>query len=138
MIGNILINLIFGLIGFIFTLLVNLGNNLLMTSFIRSIMGFIIWFVLAFLLRWVLGSIVQQNLPPIASDFNHEVGDEELGSQLDISTPNEDEELINLLKPQPGLGSGKSEGFTPLQPPKLVSLKDPEELAKAVRHLKEE
>ncbi|WP_239716158.1 hypothetical protein [Paenibacillus sp. 19GGS1-52] len=138
MIGNIVINLIFGLLGFIFTFFINYGNNLLLTSFIRGILGFIIWFVLAFLLRWVLGSIVQQNLPPIDSDSNNEVGDEELGSQLDISTPNEDEELINLLKPQPGQGSGKSDGFTPLQPPKLVSLKDPEELAKAVRHLKEE
>lgn len=138
MIGNILINLIFGLIGFAFTFFINYGNNLLLTSFIRGILGFIIWFVLAFLLRWVLGSIVQQNLPPIASDSSNEGDNEELGSQLDISTPNEDEELINLLKPKPGQGSGKSEGFTPLQPPKLVSLKDPEELAKAVRHLKEE
>jgi len=134
MTGNIFINLLFGLIGFVFTFFVTYSNNVLGTSLLRSLLGFIIWFVLAFLLRWVLGFIMYQSSPPDEQD----VDGEELGAKLDISTPNEDEELINLLKPKPGQGSGNSEGFKPLTPPKLVSMKDPEELAKAVRHLKEE
>lgn len=136
MIGNLLINLLFGLVGFVFTFFVTYGNNLLGTSLIRGILGFVIWFMLAFLLRWVLGSIIKESSPQEAFD----VSGEELGAKLDISAPSEDEELLNLLKqkPEPGQGSADSGGFTPLTPPKLVSLKDPEELAKAVRHLKEE
>ncbi|MDQ0193466.1 hypothetical protein [Paenibacillus wynnii] len=138
MIGNILLNVLFGLIGFVLTFLVTLGNNLLMTSLIRGFFGFILWFMLAFVLRWVLGFIFKESLDPNDSQSSLEENSEALGSTLDISTPDEDEELKNLLKPQPGQGSGSELGFKPLQPPKLVSLKDPEELAKAVRHLKEE
>lgn len=134
MIGNLLINLLFGLTGFILTFFVTYGNNLLGTSLIRSLFGFVVWFMLAFLLRWVLGSIVKESSPQEEFD----VTDEELGGKLDISAPSEDEELLNLLKQKPGQDSEDSGGFTPLTPPKLVSLKDPEELAKAVRHLKEE
>ncbi|WP_410510844.1 hypothetical protein PaeBR_11945 [Paenibacillus sp. BR2-3] len=129
MIGNILINVLFGLIGFVLTFLVTFGHNLLLTSLVRGFFGFILWFMLAFVLRWVLGFILRSSM---------EVDSEGLGATLDIMTPDEDEELKNLLKPKPGQGNGSDPGFKPLQPPKLVSTKDPEELAKAVRHLKEE
>lgn len=135
MIGSILINLLFGLVGFVLTFFVTYSNNLLGTSLLRGLTGFIVWFLLAFLLRWVLGFIMNQSSPQV-----EETEEEELGTKLDISTPSEDEELIDLLKPKPGQGqgNGNSEEFKPLTPPKLVSMKDPEELAKAVRHLKEE
>lgn len=137
MIGSILINLLFGLVGFVLTFFVTYSNNLLGTSLLRGLTGFIVWFLLAFLLRWVLGFIMNQSSPQ-----EEEIEEEELGTKLDISTPSEDEELIDLLKPKPGQGQGQgngnSEEFKPLTPPKLVTMKDPEELAKAVRHLKEE
>ncbi|WP_229696125.1 hypothetical protein [Paenibacillus albidus] len=133
-----MINLIFGLVGFFFTFITTYGNNLLQTSIIRGLFGFVVWFVLAFLLRWVLGFITKSSASPEAVDDNPEEGGEALGVKLDISTPDEDDELRNLLKPKPAPEERNSEGFTPLQPPKLVSMKDPEELAKAVRHLKEE
>ena len=138
MIGNILINVLFGLIGFVLTFLVTFGHNLLLTSLMRGFFGFILWFMLAFVLRWVLGFIFQQSSDPNGLSSSTEVDSEGLGATLDIMTPDEDEELKNLLKPKPGQGSGSDPGFKPLQPPKLVSTKDPEELAKAVRHLKEE
>ncbi|UQZ32093.1 hypothetical protein C2I18_00125 [Paenibacillus sp. PK3_47] len=134
---GIQISLIFGAIGFMFTFFTNYGHNLLGTSLIRGVLGFFIWFVLAFLLIWVLGFIIKQSEVPEAAGAYTE-SNEELGSNVDIRTPDEDEELINLLKPKPAEESGKNEDFTPLTPPKLVSMKDPEELAKAVRHLKEE
>ncbi|AIQ47838.1 hypothetical protein R70723_19490 [Paenibacillus sp. FSL R7-0273] len=134
--GKMLISFLSGLIGFLFTFLTNYGHNLLGTSLIRGIYGFILWFVLAFFLRWVLGFIVKQSASGRSSELAGD--DEALGGNLDLSTPDEDEELINLLKQKPAEDNGGSEGFTPLQPPKLVSMKDPEELAKAVRHLKEE
>lgn len=138
MIGSILINLLFGLVGFALTFFITYSNNLLGTSLLRGLTGFIVWFLLAFLLRWVLGFIVNQSSPQ--EEVAYEAEEEELGTKLDISTPSEDEELIDLLKPKPGQGqgNGNSEEFKPLTPPKLVSMKDPEELAKAVRHLKEE
>ncbi|WP_150267705.1 hypothetical protein [Paenibacillus tepidiphilus] len=127
-----------GLVGFLITFLANSGHNLLGTSLLRGFYGFVIWFVLAFLLGWVLGFIMKS---PEAADAAAADGESEagLGNQLDISTPGEDQELIDLLKPKPAVEEGgTAEGFKPLQPPKLVSMKDPEELAKAVRHLKEE
>lgn len=130
-------NAIIGLIGFLFTFLTNYGHNLLRTSLFRGIFGFILWFVLAFLLRWVLGYIMNLSSGTSASQLSGE-DHEALGGNLDVRTPDEDEELINLLKPKPAEEQGRGEGFTPLNPPKLVTLKDPEELAKAVRHLKEE
>ncbi|MFD1774397.1 hypothetical protein [Paenibacillus rhizophilus] len=138
MIGTILINFICGLVGFVFTFLFSMRNNLPLTSLFRGLTGFILWFVLAFALRWVLGLIVKQTAnpdkPSDASDDNKET----LGARLDISTPDEDEELKDLLKPKAGQGNQGNEEFKPLQPPQLVSMKDPEELAKAVRHLKKE
>lgn len=138
MIGNILINLLLGLIGFVFTFLVTYGNNLITTSLVRGAIAFVIWFLLAFLLRWVLSIIMNPSRPTEGIEIPGNDESESLGSRLDISTPDEDEELKNLLKPKQTGGNGDNSGFTPLKPPKLVTMKDPEELAKAVRHLKEE
>jgi hypothetical protein len=135
---RIILSAMFGLIGFVFTFLTNSGHNLVGTSLIRGIYGFIIWFVLAFLLRWVLGVIIGESSESSDHEPGFEVYDEALGAKLDIQTPDEDAELKDLLTPKPEAGSANVEGFTPLQPPKLVTMKDPEELAKAVRHLKEE
>lgn len=52
-----------------------------------------------------------------------------------MTTPDENENLNELLKPKPDQTDEGNNGFAPLNPPKLVSNKDPEELAKAVRHL---
>ncbi|MEK5031724.1 hypothetical protein MKY96_09780 [Paenibacillus sp. FSL R7-0302] len=133
---KLLLNIVAGLIGFVLTFLANNGQNLLGTSLIRGLYGFIIWFVLAFFLRWVLGFIIgKESSDPEAGLFDN---GESLGGKLDISTPEEDQELKDLLTPKREAVSEEPGGFTPLQPPKLVSMKDPEELAKAVRHLKEE
>ncbi|WP_245864475.1 hypothetical protein [Paenibacillus donghaensis] len=138
MIGNLLINVLSGCIGFLFTFFVTYSNNLLMTSLTRGVFAFIVWFLLAFLLRWVLGSILQPSAPPEEAGLDQDSAADALGGQLDVRAPDEDEELLNLLKQKPGPEEPAAEDFKPLQPPKLVSMKDPEELAKAVRHLKEE
>ncbi|AIQ13326.1 hypothetical protein [Paenibacillus durus] len=135
---TILINLTCGLAGFIFTYLFSLRNNLPMTSLFRGLAGFILWFLLAYALQWVLGLITKQTAN---SDklFSSSGGVQKtLGAQVDILTPDENEELKDLLKPKPEQEKQENGEFKPLQPPKLVSMKDPEELAKAVRHLKNE
>ncbi|MDT3424540.1 hypothetical protein J2Z22_000052 [Paenibacillus forsythiae] len=135
---TVLISLSCGLAGFIFTFLFSLRNNLPMTSLFRGLAGFILWFLLALALKWIMGIIGKQtDIPDNPSSSSGDV-QETLGAQLDISTPDENEEIKNLLKPESGQGKQENGEFRPLQPPKLVSMKDPEELAKAVRHLKNE
>lgn len=137
MIGNLRFNLSAGFTGFIFTFLITLRNNLWLTSLNRALIAFAIWFALAFLLRWVFTLAFKP-----AKGFNEEferpgeAADEQLGNRLDMTTPDEDKELMNLIKPEPEQNQ-EGKGFVPLNPPKLVSTKDPEELAKAVRHLTE-
>lgn len=148
MIGNIKINLWFGVIGFIITFLVSFGNNVWTTSFVRSCLGFVIWFVLAFLLRFMLGilaspadaasktpiTVRDPNETEIPEQLRQE--DQQRGNNFDMTSPDQDSELNDLLTPKPEKDGG-STGFAPLDPPKLVSTKqqDPEEMAKAVRHL---
>jgi hypothetical protein len=130
--GNLLFNLVFGAVGFVLTLLISMGNNLFMTSLIRGLISFVIWFLLAFLLRWVWGVV---SVP----EAEHEAAaaEQERGTRFDVTTPDESDELNDLLTPRPASDQEDGKGFTPLNPPKLVSAKDPEELVKAVRHLSE-
>lgn len=129
--GNLLFNLVFGAVGFVLTLLISMGNNLFMTSLIRGLISFVIWFLLAFLLRWVWGVV---SVPEAEQEAAVE---QERGARFDVTTPDESDELNDLLTPKPASVQEDGGGFTPLNPPKLVSAKDPEELAKAVRHLSE-
>ncbi|WP_411349739.1 hypothetical protein [Paenibacillus sp. WLX2291] len=148
MIGNIKINLWFGIIGFAITFFASFGNNPWTTSLVRGCFGFALWFMLAFLLRFILGILASPagaaKKPPSPAGTSGMPGtaeqavqeDQDRGNRLDITSPDQDNELNNLLTPKP-VDSGGQEGFSPLDPPKLVSTKqqDPEELAKAVRHL---
>jgi len=149
MIGNIKINVWFGVFGFLITFLFSLSNNLWTTSLVRGCLGFILWFALAFLLRFILGVLATPGNAtgkPPASGAAAQMGedleeqpsanDQGRGNMLDITTPDQDHELNDLLTPKPS-HSGGDTGFAPLDPPKLVTTKeqDPEELAKALRHL---
>ncbi|MCJ8010627.1 hypothetical protein MUG84_02580 [Paenibacillus sp. KQZ6P-2] len=133
--GNLRFNLVFGVIGFVLTLLLSLTNNLFMTSIIRGLVSFVVWFILAFLLRWVWTVV---SVPPgEAAPMGGIEENNQTGHRLDLTTPDESDELNELLKQKPDLSNERGAGFTPLNPPKLVSTKDPEDLAKAVRHLTE-
>ncbi|GIP21450.1 hypothetical protein [Paenibacillus sp. J22TS3] len=139
MAGKIGFNWLFGAIGFIITFIVSFSNNILVTSVVRSCIAFVVWFVLAFALRWLLGFLTsppaEPELPVMEAEQEEET---DRGTVLDMTTPDESEELNDLLKQKPDAPSEPS-GFSPLNPPKLVktSEQDPEELAKALRHLTE-
>ncbi|MGG1879302.1 MULTISPECIES: hypothetical protein [Paenibacillus] len=136
MMQKLRLNLWLGIAGFMLTFMFSARNNLWITSLNRALLAFVIWFLAAFVLRWVFSFIMnpdpggahQRSAAP-GTDTN-----EARGNLYDVSTPEEDKELMDLLKPESGKGQ---EGFKPLDPPKLVSTKDPEELAKAVRSLTE-
>lgn len=91
------------------------------------------WFLLAFVLRWTLGVVARPDLGNAQDRASSQV--DGVGGNLDLTTPDENENLNELLKPKPEQTDEGNNGFAPLNPPKLVSNKDPEELAKAVRHL---
>ncbi|OPA77618.1 hypothetical protein BVG16_14325 [Paenibacillus selenitireducens] len=139
MTGNIRWNFGFAIVGFVITFLLSIQHNLLTTSLLRSLYAFVIWFVIAYVIRFILAQLLASKQ---SEELSSSVPDEAaLGKQLDLVVPDETEELHNLLKPK----SGKEEAaaaseFKPLNPPKLVKVteQDPEQMAKAIRHLTED
>lgn len=129
--------LLFGFIGFLITYAVSAGNNLFTTSFIRGLIAFAVWFLLAFAANWVITFLKEQEPRPDVRDLTDALKEQDKGASLDLTTPDQSEELNDLLKQTPK-DQSQTQEFTPLNPPKLVKTlddKDPEELAKVVRHL---
>ncbi|MHA6484375.1 hypothetical protein ACX1C1_20990 [Paenibacillus sp. strain BS8-2] len=141
----------FGIAGVGLTVIFSLGNNPISVILMRCIYAFVSFFIIAFIARFVLAIILKP--PGIAPEFSDSELADQRGVELDLKTPDESEALNQLLKeqlqphtipaqkpvPEPAT-SGDSNGsnsFKPLSPPQLVSTagKQPEELAKAVRHL---
>ncbi|WP_055108440.1 hypothetical protein [Paenibacillus ihumii] len=139
MAGKLKYYTLFGLLGFLITFAVASSNNLFTTSLIRGLIAFVVWFGLSYAANWMIGFMKEMS-PEIASeDRIAPLDDEGKGGQLDLTTPDETDELNELLKQPPGSQTGNDD-FTPLNPPRLVKKpddKDPEELAKVVRHLTE-
>lgn len=141
----------FGIAGVALTVIFSLGNNPMSVILTRSIYAFIAFFIMAYAARLVLGIILKP--PGIAPQVSEIEGADTRGSEMDLQTPDESAELNQLLKeqlaqssapvsqstpsPAGAEGSGGANGFKPLSPPQLVSTagKQPDELAKAVRHL---
>lgn len=131
--GKLRFYLMTGIAGFVFTFIFSIRNNLWMTSMYRALLACAIWFLLAFLLNWVFAAITGPRAA-VQGDVDTQQ-EQDRGTVLDLSTPDEDRELMDLIHSE---SSSKENGdFVPLNPPKLVSTKEPEELAKAVRHLTE-
>ncbi|MGO4347996.1 hypothetical protein BK120_19445 [Paenibacillus sp. FSL A5-0031] len=135
-------NVVFGIFGTVLTVAFSIGNNPITVMLLRSMYAFIAFFVLAYGVRAILAYILQ---PPalIGSEIEDEEGK---GSQLDLQTPDESEDINQLLKSQIKDGAGKqpietqkddASDFRPLNPPQLLNTKNtqPEELVKAIRHL---
>ncbi|GKU78650.1 hypothetical protein [Paenibacillus sp. L3-i20] len=145
MLGTWRWNVAFGILGMGLTVLFSIGNNPLSVILLRSLYACIVFFVLAYAVRAILAIILRP--PAIVGDPF--VQHEEKGGQLDLTTPDERDDLNDLLKTQlqGGVGEAQSgqadkpneleQGFRPLAPPQFVSTnnKQPEDLAKAIRHL---
>ncbi|MHA7963055.1 hypothetical protein ACX93W_02845 [Paenibacillus sp. CAU 1782] len=146
MIGTWRWNTGFGFLGAGLTVMFSIGSNPLTTMLLRSLYAFIAFFILAYAARAILGFI----LKPPGILAAHDEGTENAGTQLDYTTPDNPDELNDLLKAQMQGGAGtaaaaeavpESEGrggdFKPLNPPQLVTAdnKSPEQLAHVLRHL---
>lgn len=144
MIGTIRINLIVSLFAGIFTFLLSVGNNLFLTTCMRSIYSFAILFILTFGFRLLLGIFTGTDFftPRQAEQVNS--SEEHLGSQLDLATPDDEEATKQMLRNNLD-NSGQSLvsddlPFSPLNPPKLITKNklDPEQLAGALRRMSED
>ncbi|MGF9711563.1 hypothetical protein [Paenibacillus naphthalenovorans] len=137
MIGSIRWNFIIGALAFIVTFVLSMSKNIWLTTIIRSFYSFAILFILVFLCRFLLGTFAGLNRLSVQAQ---EAGETEAkGIAVDAVTPDEDEELHELLKPGADPKSASAD-FTPLNPPKLRVKKqpDPEEMAQAVRRMSDE
>jgi hypothetical protein len=129
MIGSIRWNIILGIFGFFLTFIFSLANNVFSTSFMHSLYSGIILFLVAFIFRWFFGTV-----------FNETPTETHIGNKLDLITPDESNEIHQLIRKDNEMADMEQSDFTPLNPPKLVSKRslDPEELVKAIRHMSED
>jgi hypothetical protein len=135
MIGTWRWNVGFGLFGALLTFLFSVSSNTIVTTIIRSFYAFVTFAALALALRFVLGVLLRPQAVP------HAPAEEEKGSLFDLSTPDDESELADLLKEQRADGKDQAvSGFQPLNPAKLVSLDHPrtEEVVQAVRRMTDE
>ncbi|WP_127531910.1 hypothetical protein [Paenibacillus kobensis] len=142
MIGTWRWNFGFGAAGGLLTLLFSMNGNTFAVSCMRAGYAFAAFFLAAFLFRAILKlALTPQPSIPV-SRTAAPAGQSGQGQNFEAVTPDETEALHDLLKSDPK-GSAvpqadkESNGFQPLNPPKLVSTqnKEPEELAKAIRHM---
>ena len=142
MIGTIRINLIVASLACMFTFALSISNNLFLSSCIKSGYSFLILFVVTFGFRWVLGLLIGS----VSSLEDSSQGDSSsaVGQNLDLSTPDEDEETRQMMKSNHTNNTNdlhlNEVQFSPLNPPKLVTKNnlDPEQLAGALRRMSED
>jgi hypothetical protein len=137
MIGSIRWNFIVAAVSFSITFITSSLNNIWSTTLIRSCYSFLLLFVIVFLFRWVLGTFA--GLDKIAEVDSMQ--DENKGNALDLSTPDEEESLNQMLKESMGPNTHEGEPrFAPLKPPKLTSKANIEtgDMVQALRHMSEE
>jgi hypothetical protein len=126
------------------TFFISLSNNPLATTALRTLY--------AFLAFGLIGSVVHvalsQLLRPAGRMAPADAGpSDERGAVVDLSTPEDDGVLADMLKEQwaesgkpAGADSGGASEFKPLKPQRLVSIDNPkpEEVVQAVRRMTDE
>lgn len=138
MIGSIRWNFIIGALAFIFTFVLSMSQNIWLTTVIRSFYSFAILFVLVFLCRFLLGTFA--GLSHLSAQEQEAEEAEGKGTAVDAVTPDQDEELREILKSVVDPKEASAADFSPLNPPKLRVKEQPssEELAQAVRRMSDE
>lgn len=125
-------------LGAVLIFLISLSSNPLPTSLLRGLYAFIAFGLLGFFFRVVLQQLLR---PAKTVGGEKERAEEERGIVLDMTTPDDDASLSQLMKEQwTGTEEPQSAGFEPLKPPRLVSIDDPnpEQVAQAIRRLNDD
>ncbi|RAV22729.1 hypothetical protein [Paenibacillus contaminans] len=141
MIGNYRWNSVVALLGVVLTFMMSMGHNSLSTTFMRCLYSFILLFLAVYAFRFLLGTFAGISNDALSGKaFREETAnDAQKGSWYDMSTPDDDAQIHEMLKGNMNAGQDDS-SFSPLNPPKLVtkSNMEPEDMAKALRHMSEE
>jgi len=141
MIGSWRINVGFGAFGALLTWMFSFSSNPIGTTLVRGIYAFITFTVIAFAISLLLGQLLQPRSKSEPAITGAEA-DEQRGGTLDMITPDEGDELTEMMKERwaDGKGEAQSAAFQPLAPKRLVSLDNPnpEEVVQAIRHLTDE
>jgi len=129
MIGSIRWNLGCGIFGFILTFILSISNNIIGTALKNGLYSGVILFIIAFLFRWFFGALFI--LTPLETH---------VGNNFDLSTPDDSEEIHQMMRTEDQKENDDEFDFKPLNPPKLVSkrVSDPAEMVKAIRHMSED
>lgn len=150
MLGNWRWNLGFGVFGLTLIFLLSLTNNPIITSLLRGAYAFITFFLIAYPVRFVFGAIFNpKQTDEEAVTFSVPTNDAEAGTKVNLVTPDEDEDLNEVLRAQisqknesatrenQAAAETQVEQFQPLKPTQLVSTDkmQPEDLTKVIRHL---
>ncbi|MFD2116805.1 hypothetical protein ACFSTH_20535 [Paenibacillus yanchengensis] len=149
MIGSWRWNLLLAWLGALLTLLFSISSNILTTVLLRSLYAFVAFFITAYPIRIILSLIIKPSPKQVVNTTleNDNTTNQQAGKSIDVATPEQSDELNQLLKDSLNehegtqVEQGTSENFKPLNPPQFVSAKtnaEPEELAKAIRHLTKE
>lgn len=130
-------HLALAIVGFLLTFFISQSTNIMSTSLIRGLVSGALLFLLGIAVQWILGVVSKPVEPGNSSALPEErIEGGGIGQFLDLSTPDQDEELNRLIKqPEPAESS-----FEPLKPPKLATKKDQttQQLADALRTMSEE
>jgi energy-coupling factor transporter transmembrane protein EcfT len=144
MIGTIRINWIVSSLAGIFTFLLSVGNNLFVTTCLRSFYSFVILFILTFGFRFVFGIFAGADFFAPLPTEQAESGEAHLGSKFDAATPDDEEATKKMLRenmdPSGQVSDTDDLPFSPLNPPKLMTKNnlEPEQLAEALRRMSED
>lgn len=143
MIGSWRINVGFGAFGALLTWLFSFSSNPIGTTLVRGVYAFATFTAIAFVISLLLGQLLQPGgkSEPAITDLPDDTVDD-LGGNLDMITPDEGDELAEMMKESwsDGKGEAQSQDFQPLAPKRLVSLDNPnpEEVVQAIRRLTDE
>ena len=143
MIGSWRINVGFGAFGALLTWLFSFSSNPIGTTFVRGVYAFITFAVIAIVISLLLGQLLRPGgkSEPVITDLQDQTS-EERGGNLDMITPDEGDELTEMMKERWADGKGEAQGsdFQPLAPKRVVSLDNPnpEEVVQAIRRLTDE
>lgn len=133
----------FGGFGAVLTWLFSFSSNPIGTTLVRGVYAFVTFTAIAYVISLLLGQLLQPSdkSEPAIPDLQDE-SSADRGSNLDLITPDEGDELAEMMKERwtDGKGEAQSASFQPLEPKRLVSLDNPnpEEVVQAIRRLTDE
>lgn len=127
----------FGAGGAVMIFLLSAWRNPIGTTILRSVYAFVAFAALAFAVRLFLGRFLAPQTGPASEG---EEAPDVRGRHLDLTTPDEEQALSQLIREQWTEGRPRAQAeFKPLNPKRLVPLDrvNPEEIASVIRRMSE-